>query len=65
MISRAAPAGFVTVPELAKKLGVSRMTIYRMIERGDIPSIRVGRSIRIPYQDAEALLRHGTNPREG
>ena len=66
MISSAAPGGFVTVPELAKKLGVSAMTVYRMTERGDIPSIRVGRSIRIPLQAAEEVLRHGTPPpREG
>lgn len=38
----------LTAPEVQKILRVSRITVYRMIERGDIPTIRFGRKVRIP-----------------
>jgi excisionase family DNA binding protein len=37
-----------TVAEVADLLRVSKMTIYRMIESGDLVARRVGRSLRIP-----------------
>jgi excisionase family DNA binding protein len=44
---------FFTVPEVAKYLRVSKMTVYRMVHGVDgkqpiLPSYRVGRSIRVP-----------------
>lgn len=47
----------------AEVLGVSRSTIYRMINEGDIPAFRVRRSIRITvanllyYRKANRLVR--------
>lgn len=38
----------LTVAEAAEALNISRITIYRMVERGEIPHKRLGRSIRIP-----------------
>ena len=34
--------------EAAEALGVSRSKIYELISRGDVPSIRVGASVRVP-----------------
>ncbi len=42
-----------TVTEVAVALRISKMTVYRMIHNGELESIRVGRSFRIPE---EALL---------
>lgn len=39
---------FSTVAEVAAMLRVSKMTVYRMCERGEIPHVRIGRSMRIP-----------------
>ena len=36
--------------EAARLLNVSRETIYRMVERAELPAIRAGRTIRIPTE---------------
>ena len=45
-----------SVEEVAKILGVSRNGMYRAIERGEIPSVRVGRRIVVPMAAVERLL---------
>jgi len=45
-------SSYLSVADVAKHIGVSKMTVYRLAESGDIPSLRFGRSIRI---DAEGL----------
>jgi excisionase family DNA binding protein len=37
--------------EAAEALGVCRTTIYRMMETGEIPSIKIGRAKRILVED--------------
>ena len=38
---------FVTVAEVARALRVSNMTVYRLVNSGQLPAVRVGRSYRI------------------
>ena len=38
----------VTVPEMAKMLGVTTCTAYNLIHRADFPVVRVGRRAIIP-----------------
>jgi len=40
----------VTVEQLADMLKIGRNTAYELVRAGLIPSVRVGRSIRIPKQ---------------
>jgi excisionase family DNA binding protein len=35
--------------EAAELLGVGRSTLYELVSRGDVPSVRLGRSIRVPF----------------
>jgi excisionase family DNA binding protein len=42
--------GFVTVPEAAKYLSVSRAKVYVMMEQGELVYCKFGRSRRIPRQ---------------
>jgi excisionase family DNA binding protein len=44
-----------TVPEVARELRVDRDTVYRLIRRGDLENVRVGRVIRIPTSTLERL----------
>ncbi len=37
------PSGRLSIPEIAKRLGIGRITVYDMLERGIIPGIRLGR----------------------
>jgi excisionase family DNA binding protein len=48
---------FLSVPQVAELLSVSRMTIYRLVGEGVIPAHRIGRSIRIRERDFDAYLR--------
>lgn len=46
-----------TTGRAAKDLGVCRDTILRMIKRGEVPVVYVGRSVRIPVQWVDDRLR--------
>jgi excisionase family DNA binding protein len=37
-----------TIREVEDVLGVSRATVYNLIERGDLRRVKVGKSARIP-----------------
>jgi excisionase family DNA binding protein len=40
----------ITPAEAAEVLGISVRTVYRVIRRGDLPVVRVGRCPRIPVK---------------
>jgi len=50
-----APA-IMTVQELARYLRVHVMTVYRMIQRGDLPAARVGRGWRFRKDQVDRWL---------
>ena len=47
---------FVTVSEVAALLRVSNMTVYRLVQAGQLPAVRVGRSYRIREEDVDRYL---------
>jgi excisionase family DNA binding protein len=47
---------FVTVAEVASLLRVSNMTVYRLVQSGALPAVRVGRSYRIREDDVDRYL---------
>ncbi|RME55721.1 DNA-binding protein [Candidatus Parcubacteria bacterium] len=47
---------FLTVREVARYLSISPAHVYNLCQRGELPSIRLGRSVRIPAEDLFALL---------
>ncbi len=52
----------MTVDEVARYLRVHTMTIYRLIQRGDLPALRVGRGWRFKKDQIERwLLNHEAN----
>ena len=51
-----AESRFVTVAEVAGQLRVSNMTVYRLIQAGQLPAVRVGRSYRIRDVDVDRYL---------
>jgi excisionase family DNA binding protein len=54
----------ITVPEAGKKyFGLSRDASYAAAQRGDIPTIRVGRLLRVPVQAMERKLDDATRGR--
>ena len=47
---------FATVAEVASLLRVSNMTVYRLVQAGQLPAVRVGRSYRIKEGDVDRYL---------
>jgi excisionase family DNA binding protein len=41
----------LTIQQTARALGVSNLTVYRLIKRGRLRALRVGRDFRIRYSD--------------
>ena len=46
----------MTIGEAATILRVARRTIRRMIKRGELHAVRIGRSVRIRRQDIERII---------
>ena len=46
----------LTIPEVAKMLGLSRNKTYEAARRGDIPTIKIGRRILVPVAALERKL---------
>ena len=47
---------FLTVAEVAEMMRVSKMTVYRLVHAGELPAIRIGRSIRVPESAVQAAI---------
>ncbi|MEW6456749.1 MAG: helix-turn-helix domain-containing protein [Acidobacteriota bacterium] len=39
---------YITIPQLAKILGISRIAVYQKVKKGQIKSMKIGRSFAIP-----------------
>jgi excisionase family DNA binding protein len=46
----------LSVPEAGKRLNVGRNQAYAAVKRGEIPIIKIGRSLRVPRPAFERLL---------
>ncbi|MHB8328971.1 MAG: helix-turn-helix domain-containing protein [Acidimicrobiales bacterium] len=49
-------ARYLTVREVAGTLRVSNMTVYRLINAGELPAVRVGKSFRLREDDVNRYL---------
>jgi excisionase family DNA binding protein len=47
---------FLTVAEVARRLRVSNMTVYRLINAGELPAARIGKSYRLRETDVDVYL---------
>jgi excisionase family DNA binding protein len=50
------PHEYLKVPEVAEKLRIARNTIYQLVGEGEIPSVRIGRSVRVSRKELERWL---------
>src|SRR5262245_964413 len=53
------PGKALTVPQVCHELNVSRVTVYGLIDSGELPSFRVGKNYRIEPEDLEHYKRQG------
>ena len=47
---------YLTIPELAKLLGVSRIAIYNRVKKGQIPASKIGKTYVITDQTIATVL---------
>ncbi len=52
----------LSVAELAKMLGISRIAVFKRIKKGQIPAERIGRSYVISMADVNEIIQ-GSNPK--
>jgi excisionase family DNA binding protein len=50
----------LTVSELAKRMRVSKQTVWRAIASGEIAATKLGRQYRIPAHEADRLTGEGS-----
>ena len=53
--SQRAPRRFLSIAEAAAELGLSEMTLYRVIQAGTFPAVKVGRRLFIPSQALDEM----------
>jgi excisionase family DNA binding protein len=53
---RRQPTDTYTIPEAGKRLRIGRNQAYAAAKRGEIPTIRIGRSLRVPKPAFDRLL---------
>ena len=53
---------FLTVPEVAEKLKLSRMSVYRLISNGELKYHSFGKAFRISKAEFEDYLKRSVRP---
>src|SRR3989338_10090933 len=48
---------FISITELAKMLGISRVAVFKKIKKGQIRAEKIGRSYAISMEDATDIVR--------
>ena len=47
---------YLSIPEVAKILGISRIAIYKKVKKGEIKAAKIGRSYAIPKKYLEDII---------
>jgi len=55
---------YITIPELGKILGLSRIAIYKKVRNGQIKAIKIGRNYAIPKKYLDSILGKELNTKE-
>ena len=48
------------VKQVAQRLNISRAYVYQLMERGQLPFVKLGSARRVPADAVERLAREGT-----
>ena len=55
------PSILLKPSDIARRLNVSRSLAYRLLQSGEIPTVRFGHSVRIRSIDLEAFIQRNFN----
>lgn len=48
---------YITIPQLAKILGISRIAVYKKVKKGHIKAEKIGRAYLIPQENLKVILK--------
>ena len=54
-------AGLMRVEDAAKYLAIGRSTLYELIAQGAVPTVHIGRAVRIPTEALKRLVETWSN----
>lgn len=57
--------GLVTIKQVSEACQLSEISVYRLIERGVLKSVKIGKSRRVCKESVERLIAHGTPMMDG
>ncbi len=46
----------ITIKDVMELLSISRPTVYRLMDKGDIPSYKIGNQLRFKQSEIEAYI---------
>ena len=55
---------YITIPELAKLLGISRIAVYKKVKKGQIKAKKIGRNYVISDPDVQKVLKRKIGKKE-
>jgi len=47
---------YISIPELAKLLGISRIAVYKKVRKGQIRAVKIGRNFAIPKKYISGII---------
>ena len=53
---------YLKVPEVAEVLRIARSRAYELVGSGEIPSVRIGRSVRVSRKELDRWLEEQRQP---
>lgn len=56
---------YMGLDEVALKMGVKYLTIYRMVRSGELPAVRLGKQYRVSKRELEEYLEGNRNVKGG
>lgn len=56
MENKGKKAIYISITELAKMLGISRVAVFKKIQKGQIPAERIGRSYAISVEHVNEMM---------
>jgi len=56
---------YMSLEEVAEKMGVKYLTIYRLVRSGELPAVRLGKQYRVSKTEFAAYLEGKRNVRGG
>lgn len=55
---------YITIPQLAEILGLSRVAVFKKVKRGEIKAIKIGRNYAIPKKIIANIMGRTLNSKE-